>query len=345
MLDQKSATTRKLLLACRPQGEVKDSDFKLISAALKEPAAGEILVQTLYLSIDPTNRIWMTDAPQYMPPVAIGEVMRALGVGIVLASKCKGFAVGDHVTGTVGWQEHACGRPEQLGLQRVEPVPGLPLTAYLGLLGATGGFTAYFGLLDIGRPQAGETVVVSAAAGSVGSMVGQIAKIHGCRVIGLAGGPEKCAYVTDELGFDACIDYKLGDLENAIATACPEGIDVYFDNVGGAVLDAVLCNLQLKARIVLCGLISTYNSEVIVGPKHFEQVLMRRARIEGFIVLDYAERFPEAAPKLIEWSKAGKLRYRETVLQGPLEMAPEALRRLLRGEKKGKLSLQLKALA
>lgn len=343
MPSEKSATTRKLLLAQRPRGEVKDSDFKLLCEALKEPAEGEILVQTLYLSIDPTNRIWMTDVPQYMPPVAIGEVMRALGVGVVLASKCEGFAVGDHVTGTIGWQEHACGRPEQLGLQRVVPVPGLPLTAHLGLLGATGGFTAYFGLLDIGRPQAGETVVVSAAAGSVGSMVGQIAKIHGCRVIGVAGGPEKCAYVTDELGFDACIDYKLGNLDNAIAAACPEGIDVYFDNVGGAVLDAVLDNLQLRARVVICGLISTYNTEVVTGPKHFEQVLMRRARIEGFIILDYAERFAEAAVKLVAWSKAGKLRYRETVLQAPLEMAPEALRRLLRGDKKGKLSLQLDA--
>ncbi len=334
-------TTRKLLLAKRPSGEVKDSDFELVTQPLREPGEGEILVENLQLSIDPTNRIWMTDAPQYMPPVNIGEVMRGLGVGVVVASKCEGFAVGDAVAGMVGWQEHACGRPDEIGVQRVERIPGVPLSAYFGVLGATGGMTAYFGLLDVGRPKAGETVLVSAAAGSVGSLVGQIAKIHGCRVIGVAGGPEKCAYVTDELGFDGCIDYKKGGLEEAVKAACPDGIDVYFDNVGGAVLDAVLTNLSLRARIVICGLISAYNEDSVPGPKNFEQVLMRRARVEGFIILDYGHRFPEAAAKLIEWWQAGKLRYRETVLEGGLEMAPEALRRLLRGEKKGKLSLRI----
>ena len=338
-------TTRKLLLAHRPSGEVKDSDFELVSSPLGEPGDGEILVENLYLSLDPTNRIWMTDAPQYMPPVKIGEVMRGIGVGVVVASKCEGFAVGDAVAGMVGWQEHACGRPELLGVQRVERIPGVPLTAYFGVLGVTGGMTAYFGLLDVGKPKAGETVVVSAAAGSVGSLVGQIAKIHGCRVIGVAGGPEKCAYVTEELGFDGCVDYKKGGLDEAIRAACPEGIDVYFDNVGGAVLDAVLANLSLRARIVICGLISSYNQDSVPGPKNFEQVLMRRARVEGFIILDYGARFAEAGAKLAEWWQAGKLRYRETVLDGGLEMAPEALRRLLRGEKKGKLSLRLSARA
>jgi hypothetical protein len=334
-------TSRQLLLARRPQGEVKDADFELRSVPVRAPEAGEIVVETRYLSIDPTNRIWMTDAPQYMPPVAIGEVMRGIGVGVVVASKREGIAVGDHVSGMIGWQEVAVGTPEALGVQRVEVPEGLSPTAFLGLLGVTGGFTAYFGLLDIGAPKAGETVVVSAAAGSVGSLVGQIAKIRGCRVIGVAGGPEKCSYVTDELGFDACVDYKSVDLNEAFAELCPDGIDVYFDNVGGDVLDAALANLALRARIVLCGLVSSYNDDAVRGPAHFEQVLMRRARIEGFIILDYGERYGEAAGAIVGWHREGKLRYRETIVEGDITGAPAALRRLLRGDKIGKLVLAL----
>ncbi|MEZ4381861.1 MAG: NADP-dependent oxidoreductase [Nannocystaceae bacterium] len=334
-------TSRQLHLVRRPHGEVQDSDFELRSAPVRAPEVGEIVVETRYLSIDPTNRIWMTDAPQYMPPVAIGDVMRSLGVGVVVASQCDGIAVGDHVSGMIGWREVGVGTPEALGVQRIAVPEGLSASAFLGLLGITGGMTAYFGLLDIGAPKPGETVVVSAAAGSVGSLAGQIAKIHGCRVIGVAGGPEKCAYVKDELGFDDCVDYKSADLTKAFAELCPDGIDVYFDNVGGDVLDAVLENLALKARIVLCGLISSYNDDAVRGPAHFEQVLMRRARIEGFIILDFAARYAEAAAALARWYGEGKLNYRETIARGDITSAPAALRRLLRGDKIGKLVLAL----
>ena len=330
-------SNRQFVLVRRPVGELKDSDLELREAPLGPLGRGEIRARTRWLSVDPTNRIWMSDMPQYMPPVALGAVMRGIGIAEVEASEHPAFPVGSLVRGLVGWQDFVCGDPTALGLAPLRPDPEVALSAYLGALGSSGGLTAYFGLLEVGQAKAGETVLVSAAAGSVGSIAGQIAKIHGCRAVGVAGGPEKCRYVVEALGFDACVDYRAGDLEGAIARACPGGIDVDFENVGGAVLDAALANLNLRARVVLCGLISAYDAvSPPPGPRHFEQVLMRRARIEGFIVSDFIPRYGAATAALTGWLKAGRLRTQETVLEG-LGALPEALRRVLRGDKVGKV--------
>ena len=346
----KSGINRQFRLASRPVGDIKESDFEYREEPIPSPKEGEILVRTIYLSLDPTNRIWMSDMKQYMPAVEIGEVMRGVVVGVVEESKNQDFKQGDLVSGMLGWQDYAIAQGNSgFSLTRLpDPLP-CPLTAFLGPLGATG-CTAYFGLLDIGQPKEGETVVVSAAAGAVGSIVGQIAKIKGCRVVGITGSDEKCRWLVDELGFDSAINYKTADLESALGKqdataflpqACPDGIDVYFDNVGGSILDAVLTNINLHARIPLCGLISTYNAtEPVPGPYNYSQILMKRARVQGFIILDYLPRWSEAISDLGQWLNQGKIKYALEVVEG-LENAPKAILKLFDGNKKGKLVVKV----
>jgi NADPH-dependent curcumin reductase CurA len=299
---------------------------------------GQVLVRNLYLSVDPTNRAWVNDVDSYLPPVGIGEVMRGIAIGRVEQSRNSAFKEGSIVQGMLGWQEYALGNGE--GLSLLPDNPSIPLTAYFGLFGHIG-MTAYFGLLDIGKPQAGETLVVSAAAGATGSLVGQIGKIKGCRVVGIAGTDEKCRWITEELGFDAAINYKNESVSEGLKQHCPDGIDVYFENVGGKILDAVLAEINLRARIVLCGLISQYNSATPVpGPYNFASILVNRARVEGFIVLDYLGRAQEAFADLGRWLAEGKIKYRIDEVEG-LENAPEALNKLFDGSNSGKLVVKL----
>jgi hypothetical protein len=335
------AINRQFRLAARPVGDIKESDFEYREEPIPSPKEGEVLVRAIYLSLDPTNRIWMSDVEQYMPPVEIGEVMRGGIIGVVEESKNPSFKQGDLVSGMLGWQDYAIAEGDSgFSLTRLpNPLP-CPLTAFTGPLGATG-CTAYFGLLDIGQPKVGETVVVSAAAGAVGSIVGQIAKIKGCRVVGITGSDEKCRWLTEELGFDAAINYKNADLEKALAKACPDGIDVYFDNVGGVILDTVLTKINLHARIPLCGLISTYNaSERVPGPYNYSQILMKRALVQGFIILDYIPRFHEAITEIGQWLNQGKIKYALEIVEG-LENAPKAILKLFDGNKKGKLIIKV----
>ncbi len=337
----KREINRQFRLASRPVGDIKESDFEYREEPIPTPKEGEVLVRTVYLSLDPTNRIWMSDMEQYMPPVAMGEVMRGGIIGVVEESKNPNFKQGDLVSGLLGWQDYALAEGNSgFSLTRLpDPLP-CPLTAFMGPLGATG-CTAYFGLLDIGQPKVGETVVVSAAAGAVGSIVGQIAKIKGCRVVGITGSDEKCRWLVEELGFDAAINYKTTDFESALAQACPDGIDVYFDNVGGSILDAVLTKINLHARIPLCGLISTYNAtEPVPGPYNYSQILMKRVRVQGFIILDYIPRWSEAISDLGQWLNQGKIKYALEVVEG-LENAPKAILKLFDGNKKGKLVVKV----
>ncbi|MDM9379161.1 NADP-dependent oxidoreductase [Chlorogloeopsis sp. ULAP01] len=332
---------RQFRLVSRPVGDIKESDFEYREEPIPNLADGEVLVRTIYLSLDPTNRIWMSDMPQYMPPVEIGQVMRGIVAGVVEESKNPNFQPGDLVSGMLGWQDYTIVAQNNIpSLTRIPRPLSYPLSALLGPLGATG-WTAYFGLLDIGQPQEGETVVVSAAAGAVGSIAGQIAKIKGCRVVGITGSDEKCQWLTQELGFDAAINYKTADLESAIAQSCPDGIDVYFDNVGGSILDAVLMKINLYARIPLCGLISTYNAtEPVPGPYNYSQILMKRARVQGFIILDYFSRISEAITDIGQWLNQGKIKYSVEVVDG-LENAPSAILKLFEGNKKGKLVVKV----
>jgi NADPH-dependent curcumin reductase CurA len=281
----------------------------------------------------------MTDIEQYMPPVALGEVMRGGGLGQVVASNHPGYQVGDLVTGLTGWQDYVVTDGSGLGALTVLP-KGLPvpLPALMGALGVTG-LTAYFGLLDIGQPKAGETVVVSSAAGATGSVVGQIAKIRGCRVVGIAGGPEKCAWITDDLGFDAAVDYKRSGWQARLRAACPAGVDVNFENVGGEIMDEVMGCMNLGGRVVLCGMISGYNAaEPMRG--RFDVVLMKRLRVQGFIILDFLPRFAEGAMQLAQWMMEGKLKHRETIVEG-LEQAPVAINQLFDGTNVGKLLVKV----
>jgi len=327
---------RQYRLAARPVGLPTRTDWTFGEEAVRDPADGEVLVKVLYVSLDPAMRGWMSEAPSYVPPVAIGAVMRAGGVGRVVASRHPKYAVGEHLVGTFGVQEYAVASD---GLRRVDPAAA-PLPTYLGTLGMPG-MTAYFGLLDTGHPAPGDTVVVSAAAGAVGSVAGQIAKIKGCRAIGIAGGEAKCDYVTRELRFDACIDYKAGEVRRALKQHCPSGIDVYFDNVGGAILDDALACLAMHARIVICGAISQYNATAPVkGPANYLALLVKRASMTGTLILDYAERYAEAARELGAWFAAGKLKAREDVVSG-LDNFPEALLMLFTGQNKGKLVLKI----
>ncbi len=332
------ASNHQFKLAARPVGLPKPSDWEYVEEPVSEPGEGEVLVKVLYLSLDPAMRGWMNDARSYVPPVGIGEVMRALGAGEVVASRHPGIAVGDRVTGLLGVQEYALVHGD--GVMKADTSLA-PLPVYLGTLGMTG-MTAYFGLLDIGRPQAGETVVVSGAAGAVGGMVGQIAKLKGARAVGIAGGREKCGFVTEELGFDGCIDYKSEDVGAALAEHCPDGIDVYFDNVGGDILDAALANLARNARVIICGAISQYNvTTAVQGPSNYLSLLVNHASMTGFVVTDYGSRYAEGAQEMGAWLAAGKLVSRVEVAEGGLESFPEALLRLFRGENTGKLVLEV----
>ena len=333
-----NAVNRQFKLVARPVGDVKRSDFELAGNPLRDPAEGEVVVQVLYASLDPAMRGWMNDSREsYMPPVALGEVMRAIAVGRVIASKNAQFAVGDHVTGLMGLQDYAYSNGQ--GLTKIDPKLA-PLPMYLGALGMPG-LTAYFGLLDIGQPKAGETVVVSGAAGAVGALVGQIAKLKGARVVGIAGGADKVRYLVEELGFDAAIDYKKDDVAAALKMHCPNGVDVYFDNVGGEILDAVLLNLALHARIVICGAISQYNStEPVKGPANYLALLVKRATMKGLMVGDYYPRAMEAIKDMGAWIAAGKLKTREDVVDG-LENFPEAFQKLFTGQNNGKLVLKI----
>ena len=325
-------------LAARPVGMIKESDFKWTEEPIPELGDGQVLVRNLYISLDPTNRGWVNDIDTYLPPVAIGEVMRSIGIGEVVESRNRGFEEGDIVQGMFGWQEYAVSAGE--GLNKLPMIPGLPLTAFFGLFGHIGA-TAYYGLLDVAKPKAGETLVVSTAAGAVGSLVGQIGKIHGLRVVGLTGSDEKCRWITEELGYDAAINYKTEDVTESLKKHCPAGIDIYFENVGGAILDAVLSLINIRARIVLCGLISQYNSsEPVPGPYNFVQILVKRARVEGFIVLDYVDRFQEAFQEMGRWYSEGKLKYRVDVVEG-LDQAPRAVNKLFDGSNTGKLILKV----
>lgn len=323
-------------LAARPVGMPKRSDWNYIEEPVREVRDGELLIKILYISLDPAMRGWMNDGKSYIAPVGIGEVMRAGAVGQVSASKNPKFAAGDYVVGMLGVQQYAIS--DGKGLTKVDPNI-VPLPLYLGAIGMPG-FTAYFGLLDVCQPKAGETVVVSAAAGAVGAIVGQIAKLKGCRVIGIAGGPEKCGYIVKELGFDAAVDYKHENVYMALQRHCPSGIDIYFDNVGGEILDYALGLLARKGRISICGAISQYNNTGgIKGPANYLSLLINHGRMEGFVVTDYAERWGEAGRELAGWYLSGKLKTREDIVEG-IETFPDTLLKLFRGENFGKLILK-----
>jgi NADPH-dependent curcumin reductase CurA len=327
-------------LAARPVGLPKDGDWSYTEEPVREPDAGELLVEISHISLDPAMRGWMNAGASYIEPVEVGDVMRAGAVGRIVASEHPGFAAGEHVYGAFGVQEYALSDGD--GVVKIDPALA-PLPCYLGTLGMTG-MTAYFGLLDTGRLAETDTVLVSGAAGAGGSVVGQIAKIRtrpSGRVIGIAGGEDKCRWLTEELGFDAAIDYKAQDVRLALREAAPEGIDVYFDNVGGEILDAALTRLARHARIVICGAISQYNAEAVRGPANYLALLVARASMTGMVVFDYAARFGEAAAELAGWMREGRLVSREEVVDGGVAAFPETLLKLFAGENTGKLVLRV----
>lgn len=330
---------QRWVLRRRPAGEIQPGDLEFVQEPIRDLADGEVRVRTVYLSLDPTNRIWMSDQDQYMPPVGIGDTMRGGSIGIVESSRSDRFKQGDVVnTGLGGWSTHVIA--DGAMLMPVPTLPGVPMTAYMSVLGATG-LTAWFGMCDIGKPQAGETVVVSAAAGAVGSIAGQIAKLKGARVIGIAGGKAKSDWLTGELGFDGAIDYKGEDVGAALDRLCPNGIDVNFENVGGEIMDAVVSRMNNFGRMPLCGMISTYNDDARpAGPTDFARVLMHRLTIRGFIITDFLPRAGEAMAELIPWVMAGQLKWKVHVDQG-LEGAMDSLQRLFTGAHDGKLLIQV----
>ena len=333
-----NAVNAQWRLAARPVGLPKATDWEYVEEPTRELAHGQLRVAVEYLSLDPAMRGWMNDGRSYVPPVGIGEVMRAIGIGRVVDSRSPDFEIGEQVSGQFGVQRYAVA--DGRGVSRIDTSLA-PAPVHLGVLGMTG-LTAYFGLLDVGRPEPGQTVVVSGAAGAVGSVAGQIARIKGCRAVGIAGGPAKCAWLVDDLGFDAAIDYKRGDLRGDLRRHAPDGVDVYFDNVGGETLDEVLRRLARGARVVICGAISQYNArEAPRGPSNYMQLLVQRASMTGFLVFDYAARYPEAIAELAGWLRAGELRSREDIVRGSLEDFPEVFLRLFGGENTGKLILQL----
>jgi NADPH-dependent curcumin reductase CurA len=335
-------TNHQTRLAARPNGMPKRSDWQFTTEPVAEPADGGVLVKTLALSLDPAMRGWMNEGKSYIPPVGIGEVMRAGGIATVIASKNAAFAVGDTVSCTPGIQEYCLIPADQIKRQSLFKIDLRlgSMTQWLNVLGMPG-MTGYFGLMDVGQPQPGETVVVSGAAGAVGQTVGQLAKIKGCRVVGIAGGAAKCEWVVKELGFDACVDYKAGNVKDDLRTECPKGIDIYFDNVGGEILDIVLTRLARKARIIICGAISQYNNTTPVqGPKNYLSLLVHRARMEGIVVFDYSERFPIAVKELAGYLKDGRMKSKEDIVFG-IDTFPEALLKLFNGENFGKLVLQV----
>ena len=333
--------SRRLVLAARPSGMCDDTTVRLETVPVPEPAEGEAVVKVQWLSIDPTIRTWMDDAPGYLPPIELGAVVRSGGIGQVVSSKNADYPVGATVFGMLGWQDHAVVGGDEASAQVVPD--GVEATAALSVFGATG-MTAYFGLLDIGQPKPGDTVVVSGAAGATGSVVGQIAKIKGAaNVVGLAGTDEKCAWLVDELGFDAAINYKTENVAKRLHELCPDGIDVYFDNVGGAILDICLGQLAMKGRIVCCGAISAYNDrDSSPGLKNYFNLIIKRARMEGFLILDYLDRFPEAQGDMLGWVLEGKVKHAVHVVDG-LEEAPNALNLLFTGGNTGKVIVKLDA--
>jgi NADPH-dependent curcumin reductase CurA len=325
-------------LAARPSGAIRDSDFTWTENPVPALGEGQFLVRVLYISLDPTNRVWMNASDSYLPALPLGEVMRGGGMGVVEESRNPGFSAGDLVQGLFGWQEYAVS--DGTGVSVLPKGLPVPPTAFFGLLGHIG-LTAYFGLLDICHPKAGETLVVSTAAGAVGSLVGQIGKLQGCRVVGLTGSDEKVAWIRDTLGFDAAINYKTEPVPQALDRHCPKGIDIYFDNVGGATLEAVLDRINLKARIAICGAITTYNNaEPAAGPRNLSNLIMKRARAEGFLCTDYLDRAMECFSQLVQWHMAGKLQYRVDMVEG-LKNAPRTLNKLFTGANSGKLILQV----
>ena len=331
------AVNRQLRLARRPVGLVDDDTFELREEPLPDLDAGQYRVRVAYLSVDPTNRVWIREEPSYLPPVGIGEVMRGGAIGEVVESRNDDFPVGTVASGLLGWQEYAtCGA----GVPARAVPAGVPLPHLLSIYGGTG-VTAYFGMLDVGRPVAGDTVVVSGAAGATGSVAGQIARIQGARVIGIAGTDEKCRWLTDDLGFDAAINYRTEDVGRRLDALCPDGVNVFFDNVGGTILDTVLARLAIGARVALCGAISNYNTADDPTPlRNYMNLVVARARIQGFLVLDYYDRFPEAVLQLVEWVGEGRLRWRDHIVDG-LEAAPRALNMLFTGENTGKLMVRV----
>ena len=335
-------TNHQIRLAARPNGLPTRAGWSFTTEPVADLDAGGVLVKTLAISLDPAMRGWMNEGKSYIAPVGIGEVMRAGGVGKVIASKNPAFAVGDAVSCGTGVQEYCLVSGDKIkahSLFKIDLRLGTA-TQWLNVLGMPG-MTGYFGLLDVGQPQPGETVVVSGAAGAVGQTVGQLAKLKGCRVVGIAGGPEKCAWVVKELGFDACIDYKSGEVKAGLKEHCPKGVDIYFDNVGGDILDAVLTRINRKARIIICGAISQYNNTTPVkGPANYLSLLVNRARMEGIVVFDYTERFPIAVAEMAGYLKDGRMKSREDVVVG-LDTFPETLLKLFNGENFGKLVLQV----
>lgn len=329
-----TAVNTQCRLVTRPVDLPKASDWTIVEEPKPVAAEDEFVVEVDYLSIDPAMRTWMNAGRSYVPPVQIGEVMRALGIGRVVESRHSGFAVGDEVSGIFGVQRYALSNGADVN--KIDTTLA-PATVHLGALGISG-LTAYFGLLDIGKPEPGQTVLVSGAAGSVGSIVGQIARIKGCRAIGIAGGEEKCRWLVEEVGFDVAIDYKSADLRAELKTHAPDGVDVFFDNVGGATLEAALNRLAARARIVLCGAVSQYN-ETPRGPANYMQLLVARASMTGFVIFDYADRYPEGVAHLAKWLNTGELRSHEQIEHGDIGDFPETLLKLFRGENTGKLIL------
>jgi NADPH-dependent curcumin reductase CurA len=339
-----SLTNRQWLLASHPKSLVTSDVLQLRESPVPVLEDGQALARVKYFSIDPTMRIWMTDIPQYMPPVQLGEVMRALGLAEITESRNPNFKKGDKLSGLTGLQEFVLltGK-EHLPFQKLPSIPFVSDSVFLGALGMNG-MTAYFGLLDLGKPQTGETLVVSAAAGATGSLVGQIGKIHGCRVVGIAGSDEKCTWLRDGLGFDAAINYKHPDWKTQLVAATPNGVDINFENVGGEIMQAVLERMNLHGRVVICGLISSYTKagSTTEDPtlSSFAQILMKRLRVEGFIILDYASKFGDAAKKMGMWKMTGKLKDKYTIVKG-FQKAPEAINMLFDGSSTGKLLVEL----
>ncbi|NHZ81170.1 zinc-binding dehydrogenase [Massilia sp. CCM 8695] len=328
-------------LAARPVGMPKRSDWEQTTEPVRDINDGEIVIKALYLSLDPAMRGWMNEGKSYIRPVAIGETMRAAGAGVVVASKSDKFAVGDTVSGGIGVQQYWVGAADDKSASLYKIFPAMaPLTTWLNTLGMPG-MTGYFGLIESGQPKAGETVVVSGAAGAVGMTVGQVAKHLGCRVVGIAGGKEKCDFVVNELGFDACIDYKNSSVKDGLKEHCPDGVDIYFDNVGGEILETVLARINLRARIVICGAISQYNTTTpLKGPANYMSLLVNRARMEGILVFDYADRYHVGVAAMAKWMQEGTFKSREDVVDG-LENFPEALLMLFEGKNFGKLVLKV----
>ena len=336
-----SGVNRRFLLRERPTGRIDDRTFELVEEPVPVIGEGEALVRTRWISLDPANRAWLNDTPTYLPPVAIGDVMRASGVGEVVASNSPDYPVGRLVVGRTGWQDYAVAS-KSAPMRAIAEIPGVSPSQFLGASGTTG-LTAHVGMLDIGKPKPGDTVVVSAAAGAVGSVAGQLAKIQGARVVGIAGGRKKRALLVDVLGFDAAIDYKAPDWRDRLKAATPDGIDVDFENVGGEVMEAVFARLNVRARVALCGLISTYNDDaaaVSAGPRNFGNLLIQRVHLEGFIVLDHLDRAPQVIAQLAEWMAQRKLTATETVVEG-FEQLPTAINMLFDGQNTGKLVVKI----